>query len=216
MRLGILGSGLMGGKRATTAVALTLFLAPAAIASEPVKLGKVSLTYYWIIDESAAQYRGRADATLCDARGCVIARTSRKFRKALVLEGTGWLRDGRAVVYDRKIRGQHRFRVAKEKCGYSITGCPLIPYRTAAVDPHFIKLGSKIFIPQLKGARLPDGTIHDGIFIATDRGHFHGRHVDLFVGTGARAARPFVRRGYPSRSHVSVVLLQGAANGCGH
>lgn len=199
-------------------VALTLLLAPAAIAAEPqpVQLGKVSLTFYWVIDENAAQYRGRADATLCDARGRVIACTSRKFRKALVLEGTGWLRDGRAVLYDRKVDGQHRFRIAKEKCGIAVTGCPLIAYRTAAVDPHFIKLGSKIFIPQLKGARLPDGTIHDGIFIATDRGHFRGRHVDLFVGTGARGARPFVRRGYPSRSHVSVVVLKAGASGCGN
>src|SRR6185436_11070165 len=105
-------------------------------------------------------------------------------------------------------------RIAKERFGFAVTGCALVPFTTAAVDPHFIKLGSKIYIPQLKGARLPDGTIHDGVFIASDRGHFRGRHVDLFVGLGARGARPFVRRGYGSRSHVSVVVLSSGGTAC--
>ena len=205
----------MSYARAAAAVSLTLFFAPAAMAAPPAKGTKVSLSFYWIIDESSAQYRGRADAPLRDVRGHVLARTSRKFRRALVLEGTGWLRDGRAIMYDRKVGGEHRFCIAREKCGFAVTGCALIPFRTAAVDPHVIKLGSKIYIPQLKGARLPDGTIHDGIFIATDRGHFRGRHVDLFVGTGARGARPFIRRGYGSRSHVTVVVLQSDGSVCG-
>jgi 3D (Asp-Asp-Asp) domain-containing protein len=207
----------MSSGTASAAVALALFCAPAVSAAAPpgTKVGRVSLTYYWIIDESSPQYRGRADAELRDVRGRVLARTSHKFRRALVLEGTGWLRDGRAVMYDRKVRGEHRFRIAQEKCGYGVTGCALIPFRTAAVDPHFIKLGSTLYIPQLKGARLPDGTLHDGVFVATDRGHFRGKHVDLFVGTGARAARPFLRRGYPSRSHVTVYLLQAGTKGCG-
>jgi len=185
------------------------------MAAPPASLGKASLSFYWIIDESAPQYRGRADALLRDARGRVVAHTSRKFRRALVLEGFGWLCDGRAVIYDRKIGGEHRFRVVKARCGFAVTGCALVPFRTAAVDPHFIKLGSKIYIPQLKGTRLPDGTIHDGVFTATDRGHFRGRHVDLFVGEGSRGARPFVRRGYGSRSHVTVVLLRAGGKGCG-
>ena len=202
-------------RRAAAALVLALFLAPAATAAPPAKIGRAVLSFYWIIDESAAQYRGRPDAVLRDVRGKIIAHTSRKFRRALVLECTGWLRDGRAVMYDRKIRGEHRFRVTKEKCGLTVTGCALVPFRTAAVDPHFIKLGSTIYIPQLKGARLPDGTIHDGVFIAADRGHFRGRHVDIFVGPGARGARPFIRRGYGSRSHVTVILLNNGRGGCG-
>lgn len=191
----------------TTAAMVALLAAPAAMASPPAKVGKAVLSFYWIIDESAAQYRGGSDAVLRDTRGNVIACTSRKFRKALVLEGTGWLRDGRAVMYHRKLRGEHRFRVTKVKNGLTVTGCQLVPYRTVAVDPRVIQLGSMLYIPQLKGARLPDGTIHDGIFTAADRGHFRGHHVDLFVGASARGARPFVRRGYGSRSRVTVYLL---------
>ncbi len=171
--------------------------------AKPVMVGRASLTFYWIIDEHAARYRGAPDALLCDARGNVIERTSRKFRKELVLEGSGCLRDGRTVTYDHKVRGEHRFRVGRK----TATGCALVPYRTVAVDPHFIPLGSKIYIPQLKGTRLPGGTIHDGVFVAADRGHFHGRSIDIFVGEGARGARPFVRHGHGSRSHVTVYLL---------
>jgi 3D (Asp-Asp-Asp) domain-containing protein len=201
-------------ERTTAAVGLALFLAPAAMANPPAKSGKAMLSFYWVIDENAARYRGYPDAVLRDVHGKVIARTSRKFRKSLVLEGSGWLRDGRAVMYDCKKGGEHRFRVTKARCGTSVNGCALVPYRTAAVDPHVIKLGSTIYIPQLKGARLPDGTIHDGVFIATDRGHFRGRHVDLFVGEGARGARPFVRKGYGSRSHVTVVVMKSGGSEC--
>lgn len=198
--------------RAASLATLTLLLAVEAIAApHPVKVGKASLTFYWIINEGDAQYRGPLDATLCDPRGHVIARTSRKFRKALVREGTGWLRDGRAVMYEREVHGEHRFCVIRAKCGYGVTGAALVPYRTAAVDPHFVKLGTRIYIPQLKGVRLPDGTIHDGVFIAADRGHFHGCHIDLFVGAGAHGARPFVQRGRTSRSHVTLYRLQPGA-----
>jgi 3D (Asp-Asp-Asp) domain-containing protein len=207
----------MSSGPASAAVALALFFAPAASAAAPPveKVGRASLSFYWIIDECSAEYRGRADVLLRDVRGHVLARTTHKFRRALVLEGIGWLRDGRAVMYDRKRDGEHRFRIAKERNGLTVTGCALVPFRTAAVDPRVIKLGSRIYIPQLRGTRLPDGTIHDGVFIASDRGHFRGKHVDLFVGQGARGARPFVRRGYASRSHVTVYLLQAGTNACG-
>ena len=206
----------MSTRAALAAVAISIFLAtPAMAAQAPVKVGKAMLTFYWVVDESAPRYRGGPEALLRDTRGRVIARTTRKFRRALLLEGTGWLRDGRGVMYEQKIGGEHRFRVVKARYGYAVTGCALVPFRTAAVDPRIVKLGSKIYIPQLKGARLPDGTIHDGVFVAADRGHFRGRHVDLFVGDGPRGARPFVRRGYGSRSRVTVYLLESSGTRCG-
>jgi 3D (Asp-Asp-Asp) domain-containing protein len=195
--------------RASAAVALALLVAPApAFAEPPARVGRAVLSFYWVIDESSPQYRGAADVPLRDARGHVLAHTTRKFRKALVLEGSGWLRDGRSIVYECKRGGEHRFRIVNARTGVAITGCALVPFRTVAVDPHFVKLGSKIYIPQLKGARLPDGTIHDGMFLAVDRGHFRGRHIDVFVGAGAHGARPFLRRGYGSRSHVTVYLVK--------
>ncbi len=199
---------------AALVIALLAAPAPAAAAKPSPKGTRSLLTFYWIIDETSSRYRGPADVELRNARGNVIAHTTRKFRHALVMEGTGWLRDGRAVMYDRKVHGEHRFRVARSRYGFGVTGCALVPYRTVAVDPHLIRLGSTIYIPQLKGARLPDGTIHDGFFVANDRGHFRGRHVDIFVGLGPRGARPFIRRGYGSRSHVTVEVVK-ADGECG-
>jgi 3D (Asp-Asp-Asp) domain-containing protein len=195
-------------------------LAPPLAAKEPHKHSKgehkdakALLTFYWIIDESSSRYGGKQVAELRDVRGHLIARTSRKFRKALVMEGSGWLRDGRVVMYDRKVGGEHRFRLTPSKYGFTVTGCALVPYRTVAVDPHVIRLGSTIYIPQLKGAVLPDGTTHDGMFIATDRGHFRGRHIDIFVGAGHRGSAPFIRKGYGSRSRVTVKVVR-ADGGC--
>ena len=150
---------------------------------------------------------------LRDPAGKVIASTTKRFKRELVKQGTGVLRDGRTVYFVRRMAGESRFRVTAFKLGIGSTGCPLIPYRTIAVDPHFVKLGSKVYIPQLKGARLPDGTIHDGMFIAGDRGRFRGAHVDLFAGDGPRGARPFIRRGYGSRSRVTVYVA-GRSSDC--
>ena len=178
------------------------------------KVDRVLLTFYWIVDESSKRYDGKRDTELRDTRGAVIARTHAKFRRDLVMEGTGWLRDGRTVMYARKVGGEHRFRVTKLRYGITATGCQLNPYRTAAVDPRIIKLGSKISIPQLKGTVLPDGTVHDGVFTANDRGKFRGAHVDIFVGAGPGGTRPFARKGYRSRSRVTVYLEGSTVRRC--
>jgi 3D (Asp-Asp-Asp) domain-containing protein len=188
-------------------VLLTFLLATTAIPAPPRKIGRALVTFYWLIDETAPRYRGKARADLEDVRGRVIATTSVRFRKDLIREGSGHLRDGRTVAYDRRLHGTNRFRIVHSEYGVGRLGCALVPYRTVAVDPRFVKLGTMISIPQLKGARLPDGTIHDGIFVANDRGHFRGSHVDLFIGLGTKGARPFIRKGYGSRSHVTVYLV---------
>ena len=178
------------------------------------KLGQVLLTFYWIVDETSSRYDGKRETKLLDTRGEVIARTHANFRRDLVMEGTGWLRDGRTIMYARKVGGVHRFRITRSRYGITATGCQLNPYRTAAIDPRLIKLGSKIYIPQLKGTTLPDGTIHDGVFTANDRGKFRGAHVDIFVGAGPGSTKPFARHGYRSRSRVTVYLEGSTVRRC--
>lgn len=177
--------------------------APAAAAKESRHLGHATVTFYWLVDEADALYRG-APTALRDARGRVIAMTNTGFRRALIREGSGRLRDGRSITYDRKLRGEHRFRVCKSRYGLGVTGYSLVPYRSAAVDPRFIRLGSRLFVPQLKGAALPDGSVHDGYVVATDRGHFRGRRIDIFVGSGSRSTTPLVRNGCQSRSKIAL------------
>jgi 3D (Asp-Asp-Asp) domain-containing protein len=197
--------------RAAKLTVLALVLGGTAVAAKPERVGRAIVTFYWTIDES--RYHGKPTTLLRDGAGHVIASTTKRFKRDLVKQGTGVLRDGRTVYFLRRIDGESRFRVTGERWGIGSTGCPLIPYRTVAVDPRFVKLGTTIYIPQLKGAKLPDGTVHDGLFIASDRGRFRGAHIDFFAGAGPRGARPFIRKGYGSRSHVTVYLV-GTAGGC--
>lgn len=194
------------------AAAITVIFC-ASISAEPRKVGRALLTFYWMADESSPKYRGKPTAVLRDVSGHVIAHTQRRFKLDLLMQGSGWLRDGRTLIYVKKVGGESRFRVVAAQYGLGSTGCPLIPYRTIAVDPRFVKLGSKVYIPQVKGAKLPDGTVHDGMFITADRGSFRGAHVDLFAGAGPRGARPFIRKGYGSLSHVTI-YVDGRADGC--
>lgn len=172
------------------------------------KVGRVIVTYYWLIDESSLRYRGPRTSVLRDAHGKVIARTSWWFRHDLRMEGSGRLRDGRVVTYLREIGGESRYRVTSSAFGDGIGKCPLVPYRTIAVDPRLISLGAKVYIPELKGTVLPDGTTHDGMFIANDRAPFRGMHIDVFTGAGPRASRPFARKGYKSKSHVTAYVVE--------
>lgn len=62
-------------------------------------------------------------------------------------------------------------------------GTRLVSYRTLAVDPRFVPMGSLLYIPSLRGLRMPDGQVHDGYVVAEDTGiGITGNHVDLFIG----------------------------------
>jgi 3D (Asp-Asp-Asp) domain-containing protein len=191
-------------RTAVTGVLCLVVCGPASATTEKVKVGKALVTFYWVIDETSARYRGNTSAVLRDTRGRVLAHTHPRFKRDLVRQGSGWLRDGRTIIYMKRVAGESRFKISSSKYGLGSTGCRLIPYRTIAVDPRFVRHGTRIYIPQLKGAELPDGTIHDGMFIAADRGHFRGAHVDIFVGAGSTGTRSFTRHGYGSRSRVTV------------
>ena len=67
--------------------------------------------------------------------------------------------------------------------GRGTTGRPITPLRTVAVDPKVIPMGTPIFIPEYVGVPRPDGSLHDGCFVAEDRGLWVvGRRVDVFAG----------------------------------
>ena len=52
---------------------------------------------------------------------------------------------------------------------------PLRPYRTLAVDPHLIPMGSRVYIPAYRDK--PGG----GWFVASDTGGaIQGRHLDVY------------------------------------
>jgi 3D (Asp-Asp-Asp) domain-containing protein len=132
--------------------------------------------------------------SLYETRTCnVLAEVDREFAKSLALQGTGKLKDGRLL----NVASQNHCDCDRKPCfhvvegqvwGTAGTGRPLAPFRTVAVDPKLIKLGSLLYVPLLEGRTMPGrapwgGFVHDGCVVADDTGGgIKGYQIDLFVG----------------------------------
>jgi 3D (Asp-Asp-Asp) domain-containing protein len=69
-------------------------------------------------------------------------------------------------------------------------GCKVSPMRTVAVDPAIVSRRSIIFIKETAGMVLPDGSVHDGYWYASDvGGAIKGARIDLFTGRNAASMR---------------------------
>lgn len=78
--------------------------------------------------------------------------------------------------------------------GNDSLGCRPIPMRTMAVDPRYIPRRTRLFIPETVGMRMPDGTIHDGYWYASDTGGaIKGQKIDLYTGHGRGSMSPAMR-----------------------
>jgi 3D (Asp-Asp-Asp) domain-containing protein len=119
-----------------------------------------------------------------------ITQVSKEFEAQLNLQGTGLLKDGRVVNIWGHCSCERSpcFKVTPTKWGTSGTGRQLQPFRTVAVDPKVIKLGTLLYIPLLEGRTMPGrppwgGFVHDGCVLADDTGGgIDGNQLDLFVG----------------------------------
>lgn len=87
------------------------------------------------------------------------------------------------------------------------------PFRTLAADngmlgkhdPKFkgkggvVPAGTRVFILEMMGAKLPDGTVHDGWFTVNDTGGgIFGAHFDVFTGSKKLADKVSI----PRRAHI--------------
>ena len=78
--------------------------------------------------------------------------------------------------------------------GNDSLGCRPIPMRTIATDPRYIPRRTRLFIPETVGMRMPDGTLHDGYWYASDTGGaIKGQKIDLYTGHGRGSMRPAMR-----------------------
>lgn len=144
-------------------------------------LGDFKVTYYWVVSES--RFSGAADTSVLDLQGRSLGRFPRAFVKALELEGTAVTRDGRTLNYAGRRAGSTRFSVVSAPYGLGSKSNPLIPFRSLATDPSEIPYGTVLYIPEAVGAKLPDGTTHDGYFVAADTGGaIKGKRLDVFTG----------------------------------
>lgn len=163
-----------------------------------------TLTYYWLAVEAAyldpepgaiplSGAAGRIPANryteLYTRDGYFFAHVSERFSFALRVEGSGVLADDRVVNYDGKCKFGigtcfEELDVKRFPFGRGNQDRPLVPFKSVAVDTRVIPIGEPIYLPELDGLVLPDGTIHDGCVRADDTGgHIIGHHIDFFVVT---------------------------------
>jgi 3D (Asp-Asp-Asp) domain-containing protein len=176
---------------------------------EPKPIGDFTITFYYVIGEDeivrkkpandnsaelAAVTPDQDNVTLFEAGTCKeIAEVSHEFAGQLALQGTGKLHDGRVLnIWGRcKCSSAPCFKVTENQWGTAGSNHPLQPFRTVAVDPKVVKLGTLLYVPLLEGRTMPGrapwgGYVHDGCVVADDTGgHIDGNRLDLFVGRKA-------------------------------
>ena len=216
-------------------------LPPPAPAEAPI--GRFQMTFYFIIHETemgaapAANDNSSAGDDITLAAGAPVdaapapdliplndqacnplAHVSRAFAAQVTMQGTGRLRDGRLVnVASRCKCGNRCFHIvpASKAWGTGGSGRALVPYRSVAVDPAVVKMGSLLYIPALDGMRMPGptgvgGFVHDGCVVAVDTGGgIDGHQLDLFVGRRAYY-KALARRGGSHSWSKSIEVWRGA------
>ncbi|EYF03057.1 Skin secretory protein xP2 precursor (Protein APEG) [Chondromyces apiculatus DSM 436] len=156
-------------------------------------------TYY----DFPSEAEGAREVKVFDASCAPIASVTRAFHDAVCVQGSGRLASGATVSFARRgcACAEVCPRTGQQVCferldpgrfphGRGAMGTAITPLRTVAVDVAVIPLGTAMFIPELAGLPLGNGTSHDGCFLAEDRGiKIVGRHVDVFTGDPAMTVR---------------------------
>ena len=147
-----------------------------------------ALRFYWLaIQERYLDEYDEVDIYTRD--GFFLGTYPEQFTRALHMEGSGLLADGRVLNYDGRCRYGNGvcYETLDPKThpyGRGAGRRPLVPYRSVAVDPTIIPIGEPLYLPELDGVLLPDGTIHDGCVRADDTGGgIKKRKMDFFVMT---------------------------------
>lgn len=165
-------------------------------------------------------YNGDERTDVLDAAGRVIATVCTRFYRELLMEGSGFLKDrGNGVItvnYDLKAGpGDHRFRVIENRCRRgegAEPGICLIPFHTLAGDLSVWNIGDIVFIERAKGIRLPDGSLHNGLFVVRDTGgafeNIGRRRIDMFADVHKRV---FLDKGFHHKRGEKAYLLTGQA-----
>lgn len=143
------------------------------------------MTFYWMAVERPSRSAQTVD--VYTTGGNLLGNFDPDFVSALRMEGSGWLADGRVVNYAGRCRygigvcfDQLDHRVYPY--GRGAFNRPLVPFRSVAVDRRLVAIGETLYLPELDGVQLPDGSFHDGCVRADDvGGKIRRRMMDFFV-----------------------------------
>lgn len=180
-------------------------------------VGKFRNTYYDFPTE--AEFAGES-IPLYSASCKPIANVKRSFHDAVCFQGSGVLENGSVVSFAKRDcscasvcprSGQQicfeALDAERYPWGRGATGKPITPLLTVAVDSSVIPLESPVYIPEFEGLPRDQArsAVHDGCFIAQDRGlKVVGEHVDVF--TGDPAMTRLWNTLVPSNRGVTVIL----------
>ncbi len=177
-------------------------------------LGRFAPTFYRILDENAPEWMGgERSVPLLTTNGEIVARVTAEFKRQLDIEGSAHFHDGRVVNLHQKMEGGWRYVVAvNAPFGLGVEDYKLVPYRTLAVDPTVIRVGSVLYMPALDSVRLPNGEIHDGFMFAHDEGQsIKGNRIDVFVGFESDVDNTLTRSGrIPDMEPTEIYLVDEA------
>jgi 3D (Asp-Asp-Asp) domain-containing protein len=89
-------------------------------------------------------------------------------------------------------------------------GCKVVAMRTVAVDRRVIAPRSVLFIKETVGLKMPDGSVHDGYWYASDVGSaIKGKRIDLFTGANQKSMSALQGLNLASLTAVKVGEFQG-------
>jgi 3D (Asp-Asp-Asp) domain-containing protein len=170
-------------------------------------------TLYTIALES--DFPSKRDSAFVSLTGKVLHKAAKEFIADARIQGSGKFKDGRIVMFTGDDEeGAPRWKISPHRYAIGASGCRLVPFHSISVDERVIPLRTKLVIPKTKGMKLPDGSIHDGIWYALDTGGAIKRdRVDLFVGAGKAALEVMRRRGIYHLTELEVNLA-GRVPGC--
>ena len=93
-------------------------------------------------------------------------------------------------------------------------GCKVVAMRTVAVDKNLIPRHSVLFIKETVGLKMPDGSVHDGYWYASDAGSaIKGKRIDLFTGSGPKSMAATKGLNLSTLTAVKVGDFQGCPPG---
>lgn len=178
-----------------------------------VEIGTFRPSFYWIAMEKKDGKPKNVE--LLDVDGKLLVKIGQPFFKELRMEGTGKLLDGRMVNFKARVEkpdgtAEIRWRWCGPEApfGYGFEDYLLREYRSVAVDPKVIPLGSRVYIAEAKGTKLPDGSIHDGYFDAVDIGSMiTEKKIDIFTSFGDRSD-VFEANGIETGKFLKVYLVK--------
>ncbi|ORZ14050.1 hypothetical protein BCR42DRAFT_417943 [Absidia repens] len=147
------------------------------------------LTFYWIPKEgdkdmtndgSSVVLNGPKTETLEGDNGKSIAKVSETTYEKFQMEGTGLLKSGVMVNLGSSKDTFIKVNRKTDPYGLGSDSNPLEPWVSVASND--LKRGTRLYVKQLDGVKLPDGKVHNGCVRVDDQGWSFGScQLDFFT-----------------------------------